>query len=112
MGVEEGDWNDRHHWILEGRRDRGLWGAAATAAGLLACYGTVALLPILAAMGISISLNEGVWALSVAGAAGLAIVGTVYNAVRHRRPWALALAVPGGLAVIYTRRSRRWGSPA
>ncbi|WP_366653694.1 MerC family mercury resistance protein [Fodinicurvata sp. EGI_FJ10296] len=82
--------------------ERGLWGAVATIAALAACYGTIALLPLLAMLGIGVSVNEGIWALTVAAGAIVAIAAIAWNATRHRSPYALILALPGGLAVVYS----------
>lgn len=80
---------------------RGLWGAVATVAALLACYGTLALLAILAMLGVALSVNETLWATAVAGAAAVAAIATGFNFTRHRRPWPLAVAAIGAGLIAY-----------
>jgi hypothetical protein len=80
---------------------RGLWGAAATVAALIACYGTLGLLTLLSLLGIAVTLDATLWAAAIAGAAGLAAVGTAANLQRHRQPWPLVLAAAGAVAIAY-----------
>jgi ubiquinone/menaquinone biosynthesis C-methylase UbiE len=80
---------------------RGLWGAAAVLAALVACYGTLSLLAVLSLLGVAVTLDAGLWAAAIAGAAALAAAGTAVNLRRHRQPWPLALAVLGAAVVIY-----------
>lgn len=81
--------------------DRGLWGAAAAVAAVIACYGTLALVGILALLGVGVALDEGLWAIAISGAALLAVVATAVNLSRHGRGWPLALAAAGAGTVIY-----------
>jgi arsenite methyltransferase len=81
--------------------ERGLWGAVAAAASLLGCYGTLALVGLLAMLGITVSVNEALWAAAIAGAALIAAVATGFNARRHRQPWPLMVAGIGAGLVVY-----------
>lgn len=90
-----------HPRRLKGIGGRGLWGAAATVAALAACYGTIGLLALLSLLGISVTLDAGLWAVAIAGAACLAAVGTAVNLPRHRQPWPLLLASLGAAAIAY-----------
>jgi SAM-dependent methyltransferase len=90
-----------HPRRLKGLGGRGLWGAAATVAALVTCYGTLGLLALLSLLGIAVTVDTGLWAGAIVGAAGLAAVGTAFNARRHRRPWPLALAAAGAAAIAY-----------
>jgi hypothetical protein len=65
--------------------DRGLWGVVAVVGALAACYGTMALLALLSLLGISITLDPGLWAATIVGAAILAVVATAFNLTRHRQ---------------------------
>jgi arsenite methyltransferase len=80
---------------------RGLWGAVAATAAVIACYGTLALLSLLSLVGISLALDEGLWALTIAGAAVVAVGATALNLPRHRQPWPLLVAAAGA-ALIFT----------
>lgn len=80
---------------------RGLWGAVAAAASLVACYGTLALVGVLAMFGLTVSVNEAVWAAAIAGAALVAVAATGFNARRHRQPWPLAISGLGASLIVY-----------
>jgi arsenite methyltransferase len=80
---------------------RGLWGAVAAFAALIACYGTMGLIGILALLGIGLAVDEGIWAMAIAGAAVLAAIATGFNLRRHGQPWPLVLAVVGAAIIVY-----------
>lgn len=81
--------------------DRGLWGAVAAFAAIVACYGTMGLIGILALLGIGLAVDEGLWAITIAGAAVIAAVATAFNLRRHGQPWPLVLAVVGAAIIVY-----------
>lgn len=81
--------------------DRGLWGAVAVIAALIACYGTIALLALLSLLGVSVTIEPGLWAATIAGAAVLAVVATAFNLTRHGQQWPLVLAGLGAAAIGY-----------
>jgi arsenite methyltransferase len=81
--------------------DRGLWGVVAVVGALAACYGTMALLALLSLLGISITLDPGLWAATIVGAAILAVVATAFNLTRHRQPWPLVVAGLGAATIGY-----------
>ena len=81
--------------------DRGLWGAVAVVRALVACYGTMALLALLPLLGASVTIDPGLWAATVAGAAILAVVATAFNLTRHGQPWPLVVAGLGAAAIGY-----------
>lgn len=83
------------------RVGRHLWGAAATAVALLACYGTMALVAALSLMGLSLAVDEGLWAVAIAAAAVIAVAATGLNLRRHGRPWPLLLAALGAALILY-----------
>jgi len=66
---------------------------------LIACYGTLAAIAFLGALGVGIALNEAVWAGAIVLFAALAVVALALRWRRHGRgvPVVLALA---GLALI------------
>lgn len=67
----------------------GLWGALAAAGSVVACYGTIALLGLLSLFGMTISVDEGAWAVAIAATAALAALATAFNLPRHGKPWPL-----------------------
>ena len=80
---------------------RGLWGAVAVIGALLACYGTMALLALLSLLGMTVTLDPDMWAATIAGAAGLAVVATAFNLRRHGHPWPLLAAGLGAATIGY-----------
>jgi ubiquinone/menaquinone biosynthesis C-methylase UbiE len=80
---------------------RGLWGAVAAGIALLSCYGLLALVALLSVLGTTVELDPGLWAATVAGAAGLATLATALNLRRHRKPWPLLASLLGAGAVVY-----------
>lgn len=86
---------------LERVGQRGLWGAVAAGAALASCYGLLALVALLSALGMVVALDPGLWSATVAGAAGLATVATAWNVRRHRAPWALLVCLLGAAAIVY-----------
>ncbi len=61
---------------------------------MLACYGTLIAVAAMGALGITLSLNTGLWAASIVGFALLAVIGLY---IAHRRHGSL---VPSLIAVI------------
>jgi len=80
---------------------RGLWGALATGAALLSCYGVLAAVALLSVVGMGVEPDPVLWAGTVTGAAGLATAGTAWNLRRHRRPWPLLVGLAGAGLVAY-----------
>ena len=66
----------------------------ATVMSLIACYGTLALVAILAALGVSLVLDEAVWAGAIVAFAVLAVGGLAGGFARHRVVWPM---LAGGL---------------
>ena len=73
----------------------------ATALSLIACYGTLAVVAILGALGIAIALNEALWAGAIVAFAALAVGGLAIGFSRHRHVWPLSLGGLGAAAVGY-----------
>lgn len=80
---------------------RGLWGAVATGAALISCYGILAIVALLSVLGMAVEIEPGLWAASISGAALLATAGTAWNLRRHRKPWPLLLSLLGAGAILY-----------
>ena len=85
---------------LEGSR-LGLLAAVATGLSLVACYGTLAVIGLLGALGIAIALDEALWAGVIVAFAGLAFVGLSLGLARHRRPWPVLVGAAGAAAIGY-----------
>lgn len=81
----------------------GEWLAAlATAFSLVACYGTLAAITLLGALGVTIALNEAVWAGAIVLFAGLALVALLIRWRGHRRLAPVLLAGVGFLLIAFT----------
>jgi arsenite methyltransferase len=59
-------------------------GTGATILALLACYGTLAFVSILSLVGVTIAVNNGVWAGTISAFYGLAVAAVAFGARRHR----------------------------
>ena len=79
----------------------GLLADVATGLSLAACYGTLAAISLLGALGIAIALNEAVWAGMIVAFAALAVVGLGLGMARHRRPWPILIGAAGAAAIGY-----------
>lgn len=73
----------------------------ATAMSLIACYGTLALVSLLGALGVAIALNEALWAGAIVAFAALAVGGLALRFSRHRRLWPLLIGGVGAAAIGY-----------
>ncbi|MGX0876565.1 hypothetical protein ACSSV4_001242 [Roseovarius sp. MBR-154] len=71
----------------------------ATALSLIACYGTLAAVGLLGALGIGIALNEAVWAGVIVLLAALAVAALALRWRRHGRGVPVLLGA-AGLALI------------
>lgn len=80
---------------------RGLWGALAAGGAVLACYGTMVLIPILGLAGFAVALDPALWAGAILAMTALAVIATAYNLTRHWRPWPLLVAGVGAAAIAY-----------
>lgn len=68
----------------DGLRWLGRFSGIAVVLSLVACYGTVALVAILALVGIPISVHEGAWAAVIVVFAWIAVLAMGVNIQRHR----------------------------
>ena len=74
----------------------------AAASSLAACYGTLAAIALLGALGITIALNETVWAGAIVLFAGLTFAALVIRRRRHGRLIPAALAGIGFLLIAFS----------
>jgi len=68
-------------------------GSAASLFAVVACYGTLAAVALLAATGVSVDLNEGTLVIFITVLLGLAIAGMVYSFRLHRHPGPLTVSI-------------------
>lgn len=77
--------------LVRAVRERGLSGTVALVLSIVACYGTLAAVALLSALGVTLSVNTGLWA----GAIVLfALLATAVVGLGFRRHHALAPLVP------------------
>lgn len=82
---------------------KGNWLApVATALSLVACYGTLAAVALLGALGVTIALNEAVWAGAIVLFAGLTFAALLIRRRKHGRLAPVALAGIGVLLIGFT----------
>lgn len=70
-----------------------------TILSLLACYGTLAVVAGLSALGVTIAINDHVWAAAIVIFAVVAVLGVGLGARRHDAWWPLILAGLGAAMV-------------
>ncbi|WP_163558740.1 MerC family mercury resistance protein [Halomonas sp. NO4] len=80
---------------------RGLLGVAALGLALASCYGTLALAALLPLLGVSLAVNEGTWATTIAGFVLLTLGVLVAGFRRHRAIGPPLLAASGAAMVLY-----------
>lgn len=81
--------------------DRSWLAGAGALLSLVACYGTLGLVALLSAMGVTLALNVHVWAAVIVGFAMLAVLGVTLGYRRHRDANPVRLAVVGAALVIW-----------
>lgn len=84
---------------------------AATLLSLLTCYGTLAAIALLGALGVGIALNEAVWAGGIVLFAALAVAALALRWRRHGRALPVGLAL-AGLGLIAFAMYVRYSLPA
>jgi arsenite methyltransferase len=80
---------------------RGFAGVLGLVLALLACYGTLAAVALLAVLGIGLALNEGIWAGAIALFALLTLLAIIPGARRHGGFGPSILAGAGAGAIMY-----------
>jgi rhodanese-related sulfurtransferase len=68
----------------EGTRNTSWLPQVATAPAVLSCYGTTALIGVLSLLGVTLAIDEGVWAGVIGILAGLATIAIAVSYRRHR----------------------------
>lgn len=76
--------------------------SVATVLSIAACYGTLAVVAALGAMGIALAVNDTLWAGAIVMFAMLAVVGIALGLQAHHRPLPLLLSIIGAGAITYT----------
>jgi ubiquinone/menaquinone biosynthesis C-methylase UbiE len=87
---------------LNACRRRGLWGMLGLAAALLACYGTLALVGLLSALGASLAINEGAWAGAITAFAALTVTAVAAGWRKHGSVGPLLPGILGFALIAYT----------
>lgn len=83
-------------------RPRLVWlSGFATLLSLIACYGTLAVVAILGALGIAVALDEMLWAGAIVAFAALAAGGLAIGFSHHRQVWPLLIGGLGAAAIGY-----------
>ena len=73
----------------------------ATGLAIVACYGTAFAVAILAAFGVSVVLNQHLWAGLIVSFMIIALIALARSWRRHRRIGPLALAAGGGILIVW-----------
>ncbi|MDT8328807.1 MAG: MerC family mercury resistance protein [Roseovarius sp.] len=73
----------------------------ATALSLMACYGTLAAIALLGALGVGIALNEAVWAGAIVLFAALAVAALGLRWRRHGRALPVLLGFAGWALIVF-----------
>lgn len=87
---------------MKNERIRDWIAPAAAALSLIACYGTLAAIAMLGALGITIVLNEAVWAGAIVVFAWLTLLTLWLRTRRHGQLWPIGLAAIGVALITYT----------
>lgn len=80
----------------------GAWIASVgTALALLSCYGTLVLVAGLSALGVSLAIDEQVWAGAISMSALVAFVGIALGFRRNRATWPIVIGAIGLAAILW-----------
>ncbi|WP_022727685.1 MerC family mercury resistance protein [Fodinicurvata sediminis] len=86
---------------LKGRRKTSLVGALAALVAFLSCYGTLGLVLVLSLPGISLAVNETLWAAAILSATAVAVLATAAGYPKHRSILPLILVCAGAVLIFY-----------
>lgn len=73
-----------------------------TVLSLITCYGTLALVSILGALGIAITINDAIWSGAIVVFAIIAVIGLAFGLSRHHRFFPFIIGILGADFIIYT----------
>lgn len=76
-------------------------GLTASLLAVAACYGTLAVVAILSAMGVRLTLHEGTWAGAIVFFAILALVAIALGRQRHGRSAPTTLTLAGAVMILW-----------
>lgn len=73
-----------------------------TILSLITCYGTLALVSILGALGFVFAINNTIWAGAIVAFAIIAVIGLAFGLSRHHRIFPFIIGILGTELIIYT----------
>ena len=76
-------------------------GSVASLFAVVACYGTLATVALLSALGISVEIDEGRMVKLISGLLVLALAGMVYSFRTHRHPGPLLLTLASAALLLW-----------
>ncbi len=88
--------------LVKSIQRRGLWGTVSLGMAAITCYGTLALVGIMSALGVSMAVDENIWAGGIILFAVVACVVIALGLRKHRSPKPLIVALAGTGVLIYT----------
>lgn len=88
--------------MSDGGRKASWFARAATVLAILSCYGTTALIGLLSLLGVSLALNEGIWAGAISVFAALAAIAIAVSYRRHRVIGPTVVAALGFVLILWT----------
>lgn len=88
--------------VIRGIQRRGLWGTVSLGMAAITCYGTLALVGIMSAMGVSMAVDENIWAGSIILFAVVACAVIALGLRKHRSARPLIVGLAGTGVLIYT----------
>lgn len=86
---------------LKGRRNTSLVGALAALVAFLSCYGTLGLVLVLSLLGVSLGVDETLWAVTILIATAVAVLATAVGYPKHRSTLPLLLVCAGAVLIFY-----------
>ncbi len=78
-----------------------LLAGASALLSIAVCYGTLGLIAVLSLMGVTLAVNEDIWAGAIVAFALLAVLGVALGYRQHRNANPLWLAITGAALVIW-----------
>ena len=86
----------------EYKQQKAPWLAGASALlSIAVCYGTLGLIAVLSLMGVTLAVNDHIWAGAIVAFALLAVFGVALGAMKHRKVSPAFLALAGAGLVIW-----------